>query len=369
MASPMLRVPDAALAASTSTPLRCVGAVLRERVVLSQCAGGCSADGTLFAVASLSKLVTAVVALQCAERGELSLDEDVNTKLPPGCRAANPGHPGARLTARMLLQHRSGLQDDESALHVGPWRTAGGDCAASLEEYIAARFAGPDSHALWQPEPPGAAAYHYSNLGITLLALFIQTAVGGGATVATLARERVFAPLGMTRTAFLVSDAHAILAADSGAELASPHDSHGVRFEPYGVAEWPAAGLRTTLADVLRFAAQFTAPPGDCALLRATSLAEMLPASGEGGLAWWGRDATYGEKGRVGTVWAHGGFMEGVRAHLYLFQRQRLAIALAQNGEDDYEALTHAAERAIADAAEALDPDGELALRDIVERL
>ena len=267
----------------------------------------------------------------------------------------------------MLLQHRSGLRDDESALHVGPWRTAGTDCPASLEAYVAARFADPD--ALWQPEPPGAAAYHYSNLGITLLALFVRTAVGGGATVATLARERVFAPLGMTRTAFRLSDAHAILAADRGAELASPHDSHGTRFEPYGVAEWPAAGLRTTLADVLRFAAQFTAPPGDCALLRATSLAEMLPVSGEGGLAWWGRDATYGEKGRVGTVWAHGGFMDGVRAHLFLFPRQRLAIALAQNGEDDYENLTHAAEQAIADAAEALDPNGELALSDIVERL
>jgi CubicO group peptidase (beta-lactamase class C family) len=367
MASPMLRVPDAALASTRGTPLRCVGAVLRERVVLSQCAGECSADATLFAVASLSKLVTAVVTLQCAERGELSLDEDVNAKLPPGCRAANPRHPGARLTPRMLLQHRSGLQDDESALHVGRWRTAGADCPATLEEYVAARFADPNSLALWKPEPPGAAAYHYSNLGITLLALFIQTAVG--ATVATLARERVFAPLGMTRTAFLLSDAHAILAADGGAELASPHDSHGKRFEPYGVAEWPAAGLRTTLADVLRFAAQFTAPPGDSMLLRPASLAEMLPLSGERGLGWWGRDATYGEKGRVGTVWAHGGFMDGVRAHIYLFPRQRLAIALAQNGEDCYEALTHAAEQAIADAAEALDPDGELALRDIVKRL
>ena len=96
MASPMLRVPDAALAPSSGTPLRCVGAVLRDRVVLSQCAGGCSADATLFAVASLSKLVTAVVALQCAERGEISLDEDVNATLPPGYRAANPRHPGRR---------------------------------------------------------------------------------------------------------------------------------------------------------------------------------------------------------------------------------------------------------------------------------
>jgi CubicO group peptidase (beta-lactamase class C family) len=367
-----VRISDADLAPARGTPSRCVGAVLLDRVILSQSAG-CCADDTLFAVASISKLVTAVVALQCAERGELSLDEDVNTKLPAACRAAHPRHAGAPLTPRMLLQHRSGLCDDESALHVGPWRTAGGDCPASLEAYVAARFAAPDAaSALWHPLPPGAAPYHYSNLGITLLALFIQAAVGGGASVATLARERIFTPLGMSRSAFLLSETHALVAAAAAeggsagrVALAAPHGADGAPLAPYGVAEWPAAGLRMPLSDLLRFAAQFTCEHA-CAILTPASRAAMLPPGCAAGLAWWGRDATYGEKDRVCDVWAHGGFMDGIRSHIYLYPRQRLALALMQNGEACYEDAVAAAEAALVGAAEVLDPEGALALRDIL---
>jgi CubicO group peptidase (beta-lactamase class C family) len=374
-----LRISEEDLAPARGTPARCVGAVLRGRVILAQSAGdagggaACSVDDTLFAAASISKLITAVLVLQCAERGELSLDEDVNARLPVACRARHPDHPAAPLTPRMLLQHRGGLCDDESALHVGPWRTAGGDCPATLEAYISARFAAAadDAAALWHLLPPGEAPYHYSNLGMTLLALFIQVSVGGGASVASLAQERVFAPLHMTRTAFLLSDAHAFVAADrargcAGVALAAPHDASGAPLAPYGVAEWPAAGLRTTLSDLLRFAAQFTCEPQACTILRPESLHAMLPVSCTSGLAWWGRDATYGEQERTCDVWAHGGFMQGVRSHLYLFPRQRLALALLQNGEACYEDAVAAVEAAVAEAAEALDLEGALSLRDIL---
>jgi CubicO group peptidase (beta-lactamase class C family) len=350
------------LPANARAPARAVGAILRGDVLLEQAAGeagggACCAVDTIFSVASISKLMLAVVALQCAERGELSLDEDVNARLPPVCRLAHPTHAGAPVTPRMLLTHCSGLCDDESALHVGRWRTAGADCPVTLADYVAARTAAPDAAQLWHAERPGAAPYHYSNLGMTALALFVETCCG--ASLAALARERVFAPLGMTRTAFTLAEARAL----PGARLASPH-ADGAELGLYGVAEWPAAGLRSTVRDLLRFLAQFTGDADACTLLSRASLAAMLPPDFTRGLAWWGADATYGEP--QGGVWSHGGFMDGVRSHLYYFPAQRVGIVLLQAGEGDYEDVVEDVKDAVLAAGTALHPEDAALLAGII---
>ena len=345
------------------TPAFAVGAVVRDAVVLQHADGAaagakCSAVETIFSVASISKLVLAVLTLQCAERGEISLDEDVNARLPPGCRGAHPAHPGAAVTPRMLLQHRSGLWDDESALQPGqPYHTAGGDSPVSLAAYVAERLGDPVPD-LWMEEPPGEADYHYSNAGMTLLGAFLEAACGR--SVAALARERVFAPLGMSRSAFTLAEL------PGGSRIAEPHGAYGKPLGLYGVAEYPAAGLRSTVHDLLLFAAQFTAPPGcDTTLLRAASREAMLPPDYEGGLAWWGLDASHGAN--CAGVWLHGGFMPGIRSHIYLWPRQRTALVCMQNGEGDYKHVVKAAKQAIIDAEYVLDPTGELALHELGE--
>ena len=128
----------------------------------------------------------------------------------------------------------------------------------------------------------------------------------------------------------------------------------------------PAAGLRSTAHDLLLLLAAFTGDPAACSLLSASSVASMLPASGAGGLAWWGHDATYGEKDTRCVVWAHGGFMDGMRSHVYLYPRQQLGIVLVQNGEAPYEDAVRAIRAAVTDAAPQLDPHGTLALADIM---
>ena len=65
----------------------------------------------------------------------------------------------------------------------------------------------------------------------------------------------------------------------------------------------------------------------------------LTPISGVGGLAWWGQDAAYGNP--AGGEWSHGGFMQGVRTHAYLFppangvDHWRGSIILT-NGEESY---------------------------------
>ncbi len=67
-------------------------------------------DGqTLYRVASISKLVTAIGAMQLVERKKLDLDADISQYL--GFRVRNPNFPDAVISARMLLTHTSSLRD------------------------------------------------------------------------------------------------------------------------------------------------------------------------------------------------------------------------------------------------------------------
>lgn len=64
---------------------------------------------TLYRVASLSKLVTAIGAMRLVEQNKLDLDADISSYL--GFRVRNPNFPNARISARMLLNHTSSLRD------------------------------------------------------------------------------------------------------------------------------------------------------------------------------------------------------------------------------------------------------------------
>ena len=100
----------------------------------------CTKD-TIFMCASISKLVTATLALQACERGLLRLDENINTHLPAACHVYHPSHPGVGITPYHLLTHRSGLFDDEGALLArSRWRECNEDPNISLAQYVAQRL-------------------------------------------------------------------------------------------------------------------------------------------------------------------------------------------------------------------------------------
>ncbi|MDE2430090.1 MAG: serine hydrolase, partial [Burkholderiales bacterium] len=65
---------------------------------------------TLYRVASVSKMVTAIAAMRLVEQGRLNLDADIGNYL--GYRVRNPHYPQTAITARMLLSHTSSLRDD-----------------------------------------------------------------------------------------------------------------------------------------------------------------------------------------------------------------------------------------------------------------
>lgn len=134
-----------------------------------------TADTVLY-MGSLTKVLTAILALQLVETGQMALDDPV-----PGI-AVEPE--GQKATVRIvhLLSHSSGLEREGD---FGYWFSADFPDASELENYLSRtrlRF------------PPGT-GFHYSNVGYAAVGRAIE--VAGRETYTHALRTRVFDPLGM----------------------------------------------------------------------------------------------------------------------------------------------------------------------------
>jgi CubicO group peptidase (beta-lactamase class C family) len=284
------------------------------------------AEKTAFLIASITKTFLAMICLQCQERGELDLDTDINIYLSRGERypviqVNNPHFPDDPITIRQLLTHSAGLQDDESALESGSyWRNNSGDSPHTLYDYVSTRLVPSGkryNRSLWDKyTPPGNSEYHYSNAGFTLLAFVIEQVMH--MSLNELAHRDIFTPLDMTNTDYFLS----YFQPSTAVNIAIPHLTRYLPITHYGVTEWPACQIRTTLQDLTRYLLSFTSSSAEESstippLLSNASKAMLLPSDMKKGLAWWGKDTSYGD--RRGRYWGHGGFMEGVRTHIVYF--------------------------------------------------
>jgi len=135
---------------------------------------------TNYRLASVTKQFTAASILLLAEDGRLKLDDRVRKWLPSLPKAAEP------ITIRHLLTHTSGLIDYEDVIpETFKPQLHDADVLRLLESQDRTYF------------KPGS-SYRYSNSGYALLALIVERA--SGRTFATVLRERIFQPLGMSNT-------------------------------------------------------------------------------------------------------------------------------------------------------------------------
>jgi CubicO group peptidase (beta-lactamase class C family) len=140
---------------------------------------------TQFRWASISKSVTAVAALQLAEKGMLDLDADIRTYVPEF------PDKGVKITARELLCHQGGIP------HTG---AEGGEVVRTKATYtdphpfadvVVALDTFKDSPLV---NTPGT-TYFYSTPGYILLSAVVQRA--GKKPFAAQVKERIAEPLGM----------------------------------------------------------------------------------------------------------------------------------------------------------------------------
>lgn len=113
----------------------------------------------LFYMASISKTFVATAIMQLVEKGVIALDDSVNHYLD--FPITNPYYPNIPITIRMLLCHRSSLNDIDTYQNFDNLRPEiNSDYKSFYKEY-----------------EPGA-NYNYSNLGYNLLAAIIEKVTG-----------------------------------------------------------------------------------------------------------------------------------------------------------------------------------------------
>ncbi|MEO0461796.1 MAG: serine hydrolase [Pseudomonadota bacterium] len=167
---------------------------------------------TLFKVASLTKPVTALVALRLSERGSWDLDEPLARHYIDSEISRSPYL--GKLTSRLVLRHRSGFPN---------WRY--------LED---------DGRLVFQFEPD--ARQRYSGEGYDYLRKAIEAKLQRQFN--DIAREVLFDPLGMTSTSFVWTDEL------NRSLYAAPREADGsLACDEVGDSANGAANLITTVGD------------------------------------------------------------------------------------------------------------------------
>lgn len=168
----------------------------------------------IFRMASMSKPVTGVAILMLMEEGKLRLSDPVSRFIPeftdtqvamlkedqppPGSRAEPNIYtvPAAReITVRDLLTHTSGLESGGAGSRAGA-RIAPRDTSLDLAQYI------PQLGDVPLDFQPGTQWSYSALAGIETLGRIVE--VASGQTFDVFLKERIFDPLGMTDTAFVV---------------------------------------------------------------------------------------------------------------------------------------------------------------------
>jgi CubicO group peptidase (beta-lactamase class C family) len=143
------------------------------------------ADGnTLYRIASISKLVTALGTMKMVEQGRLALDADVGDYL--GYPLRNPRFPSTPITLRMLLSHTSSLRDD------GGYTWPAG---VRMRDVLVPGGKLHGNGAMWSEEAAPGAYFSYCNLNSGVVATIMEKA--SGERFDRLMRRLVLEPLRM----------------------------------------------------------------------------------------------------------------------------------------------------------------------------
>ena len=147
--------------------------------------------GAVFQIASITKVFTAALLAREVVKGNLSLDDPVAARVRVPLKVA--GRDGVAMTLGHLASHTSGI-----AHHQPPWLGVRSWLRLHPKEpfkgYDRERFERYLARELTVKSTPGT-AYHYSNMGMSLLGLAVSERAGK--PYEALLQEEIFGPLGM----------------------------------------------------------------------------------------------------------------------------------------------------------------------------
>jgi len=270
---------------------------------------------TVYRIASVSKAVTAVAAMQLVEKGKLDLDAPIQKYVPSFPTKKFP------ITTRQLLAHLSGIRN---------YRQGEGE---RTNRYATLT----DALSIFKDDPlesePGT-RFNYTTLGYTLLGVTIEAA--SGMTFEAYLREHIFRPAGMEHT--YVDDIYAIIPNRARgntprvfAQLDGNYRNPILMDSSYKI---PGGGLLSTAEDLARFA--IAAQNG--VLIKPETFAMMSQSQKTSD----GNQTGYGYGWYVGAAAgfasddeavSHGGVQPGFTSDLVLIPKKHFAVVILTNLE------------------------------------
>ncbi len=272
-------------------------------------------EKTVYEIASVTKLFTGLLLADMVVRGEVKLDDRLADLLPQGITLHRKSD--RPITLLDMAEHRSGLPRLAPDFWETANRTPRNPYALFTREKVY------ESLSSWKPEYDPQERYEYSNYAYALLGNTL--AAKKGKTFEELLDERVLGPLGMSETKTVLDEPLV-------KRLAPPHDAEGKRCQNWDLSTGfaPGGGLRSTLDDMLKFAA---AALGDFEPLRdAFTLAQLPLADGAG------------EGRKIGLGWNyhvekkfhwHNGQTGGYFSMFVLDRDRRIAVVILSNSFND----------------------------------
>ena len=193
-------------------------------------------DGdSVFEIGSITKVFTAILLAEMADRGEVSLDDPVAKHLPPGVKVPERG--GRKITLLDLTTQVSGLpRMPDNLTPKDPTNPYADYTAEQMFEFLG-RYE--------LPRVSGG-QFEYSNLGVGLLGQALTRRAGK--SYDALVKERILAPLKMEHTGVVLTP------------WMREHVAKGHNLQLHVTANWDipafagAGALRSTMNDMLIFA-------------------------------------------------------------------------------------------------------------------
>jgi CubicO group peptidase (beta-lactamase class C family) len=301
---------------TSSTPGCAVGVARDGAPVLTKAYGMADLEhdvpntpDTIFEAGSVSKQFTAAAVLLLAREGKLSLDDPARTYVPE-----LPDYP-APVTIRQMLTHTSGLRDWGNVAGITGWpRTTRVHTHAHVLEILSRQKA--------LNFTPGT-RWSYSNSGFNLAAIIVSRV--SGMPFAEFTRQRLFAPLAMTRTSWRDDYTRVV----KGRAIAYSEEKDGFHTEMPFENVHGNGGLLTTVGDLLKWNEHYvnaTTPEDKAWVARQQEIGRFSDGrQHDYAFGLWINDY----KG-VKNVY-HSGSTAGYRAHLNRFPDAHLSVAVLCN--------------------------------------
>ncbi|MBZ9628117.1 beta-lactamase family protein [Psychroflexus sp. CAK1W] len=263
-----------------------------------------------FYAASVSKQFTAFAVALLANKGKLTLEDDIRTWIPEV-----PDF-GSSIKIRHLLHHTSGLRDYFGLLNLRGWPMDG---PVTESEFL--NLVRNQRNLNFSP----GSQYLYSNTGYVLLSILVKRV--SGQSLRDFAQSEIFEPLGMSQTKF--RDDHTMLIKNRSLAYTPDSESEtGYSLSMPGFDVIGDGGLYTTVNDLARWAKNF-----DSQKVGGARVADMMLKRGiltSGDTTSYAMGLSHFSHRGLPMV-GHGGSYAGYRANFVRFPNHGFSIFILSN--------------------------------------